>query len=421
MRILIYGSSPRLESGMGKVGREMALGLAREHEVHYYTPQLDSGPPMDFPPEADLQFTIHGCPGGPPGRGHFHRVVDDVRAELVVSNRNWQSLNWLHNPLNNRYTSTGIRTPVLMYGPPVETEHYPPNFKEQLIDPHLNDVYMVPYTGNRYDYMTGDWAVDLSDVVPDGGPGYIPHGIDHDVFYPRDDDARTWRQELGIGDRFAVLCIAENWRRKNLDLLMDAFMNFKQEVQDEANPVLMLHSSPTSTRGDDNFYGGWNLTDTALGYDMTVATELNQIDEDTDVFWTVQHVGHYLPREYVASMLSAADVYCLPTSGESFSLTSLEAMATGTPVVQTDVPTLRWLCGDAAEYIAPVQDHAINNGERHVTPSVSMMTAKLLDVYHDPDRREEMAELGRERAQDFSWGRMGSELLECVNWIAEEA
>ena len=53
----------------------------------------------------------------------FHYMQDDY--DLVFTNLNWQSVQWLHGPLNQAYMNSGKQVEVLLYCP-FETEDKPP-------------------------------------------------------------------------------------------------------------------------------------------------------------------------------------------------------------------------------------------------------------------------------------------------------
>lgn len=414
MRLLIYGANPKHDSGMGKTGREMAAAMADDHDVHYFCPQL-----CDVMETYD-GFQLHGSPGtGDPARLHLSNIINDVQPDVFMSNKNWQALQWLaqsDGPINRRYIEEGERMPVVFYGPPVESEEKPPWFARRLLDDHLNDVYLIPFTESRYDQYVGDWEIEEY-TIPKDAPGWVPHGISHDIFYPDTETRDSWREITGIGDRFIVQFVGENWRRKNIDVLMDGFKQFKASV--DGNPILSLHSPPNPSRGQDEFYSGWHLPRLADGIGLDWETNVEELNDDTDVFWTSQYPGDYIEREKVATFIDAADVYALPSSGESFSLTTLEAMACGTPVVQTDCETLRWLSGEHAEYIDVAQEHRLNSGEVQLTPDVDSLADKLELLYGDRDHWADIAVGGRERAKDFSWERTGEEMKAAVEWVYE--
>jgi len=67
----------------------------------------------------------------------------------------------------------------------------------------------------------------------------------------------------------------------------------------------------------------------------------------------------------------------------------LEAAATGVPVACSDIPTLREVMGQAAEYFDP--------------ENVENMRDVMISILHNPTRGEELANLALKRVTHFSW------------------
>ncbi|HEX3865281.1 MAG TPA: glycosyltransferase family 1 protein [Gemmatimonadaceae bacterium] len=92
-----------------------------------------------------------------------------------------------------------------------------------------------------------------------------------------------------------------------------------------------------------------------------------------------------------------ATVFCFPSLEESFGLPPLEAMASGTPVIVSNVAAVVETCGDAAVFIDPTDARAI---------------AEAIDaLMNDSARRAELRAAGLARAESFSWARSAQRLL----------
>jgi N-acetyl-alpha-D-glucosaminyl L-malate synthase BshA len=88
----------------------------------------------------------------------------------------------------------------------------------------------------------------------------------------------------------------------------------------------------------------------------------------------------------LASILSASDVFLIPSGNESFGLSALEAMACGVPVVSSDVGGLPELNVDGETgYIVKVGD-------------VETLAARILSILREPELHSQMSRAAISRA-----------------------
>lgn len=134
----------------------------------------------------------------------------------------------------------------------------------------------------------------------------IPNGVDLEQFRPHGD--RTVRGELGVRDEELLVCAVGNVRpAKAYDVFVRAAA-LVQTISDRFRFVVV---------GD-------------LGEDG--ATELRGIADTLGVGKRLTFVGF---REDVADVLNSADIYVSTSDSEGFSLTAVQALACGVPVVAT--------------------------------------------------------------------------------------
>ncbi len=105
-------------------------------------------------------------------------------------------------------------------------------------------------------------------------------------------------------------------------------------------------------------------------------------------------------EETKARALASVDLYVAPhTGGESFGIVLLEAMAAGTPVVASDLDAFeRVLDAGRCGVTFPVGDHAA-------------LAESVVDLLHDPARREALSDLGRERVRRYDWTAVSDDVL----------
>jgi glycosyltransferase involved in cell wall biosynthesis len=111
----------------------------------------------------------------------------------------------------------------------------------------------------------------------------------------------------------------------------------------------------------------------------------------------------YVPDDQLAVLYRLAAVFVFPSLYEGFGLPPLEAMASGTPVVVSNVSSLPEVVGDAAVLVDPHDVGSIVDGLRLVLT--------------DPARADEMRRKGLERAREFSWERSVAKTLEVYKRI----
>jgi len=102
-----------------------------------------------------------------------------------------------------------------------------------------------------------------------------------------------------------------------------------------------------------------------------------------------------LPRYY-----AACDVFCAPSiSGESFGIVLPEAMASGKPVVTTDIEGYRQVVahGESGLLVPPRDERAL--------------AGALCQLLHNPAERERLGANGRYAAQQYAWERVANRVL----------
>ena len=70
--------------------------------------------------------------------------------------------------------------------------------------------------------------------------------------------------------------------------------------------------------------------------------------------------------EEIVRLFSGAKAFVFPSFAEGFGLPPLEAMASGVPVVCSDIPVFREVYGDAVRYVDPYRPESIAEGVREV-------------------------------------------------------
>jgi len=106
-----------------------------------------------------------------------------------------------------------------------------------------------------------------------------------------------------------------------------------------------------------------------------------------------QHVRFlgFVPDATLAVLYRLAALFVFPSLYEGFGLPPLEAMASGTPVVTSNVSSLPEVVGDAALLIDPMDASAIAHA--------------MARVLNEPGLRAQLVQRGFDRVKQFSWER----------------
>lgn len=105
----------------------------------------------------------------------------------------------------------------------------------------------------------------------------------------------------------------------------------------------------------------------------------------------------YVPKDELAAYYRGADALLFPSFHEGFGIPIVEAMASGCPVVTSTAFSMPEIAGDAALLVDPY------NVESLILVTHRLITNRTL--------RDEMIELGLQRARRFSWNRCADETV----------
>jgi glycosyltransferase involved in cell wall biosynthesis len=225
----------------------------------------------------------------------------------------------------------------------------------------LADALVVPYQ------VTKDELVSSLGASP-GKVHVVNYGVDHECYFPRPDVARLPRTVLYVG---AVS------RAKGVEVLIRAFAQVKASAPDAR---LVVAGKPSA--------------------DQPALEQLARELGASDVSFTGFVAEKELPERY-----AAATVMVFP-SHYGFGLSTLEAMACGTPVV--GVRTL-----DAPEFFADAGLLAEPNDP-------ASLAACLTQVLTEPQVQAEQRDKSLARAGLFSWARTANGNVEVYRHVLEQ-
>ncbi|TVT94768.1 glycosyltransferase family 4 protein [Haloferax volcanii] len=189
----------------------------------------------------------------------------------------------------------------------------------------------------------------------------IYNGID-DVYF--DEDQGT---PVDLPDEF-ILFVGSADERKNLKRLLSAYEQLESDID------LVV-----------------------IGPQDSIAYGREDIDRDDII-----NLG-YVTKEELRYVYEHATVFAYPSLYEGFGLPPVEAAACGTPVVTSNVSAIPEIMGDAAEYVDPYDVDSIRNG---------------LEIIDDPERLDDLAEKGHQRAQRYTWEKATKRLIDVFKSVS---
>jgi glycosyltransferase involved in cell wall biosynthesis len=181
---------------------------------------------------------------------------------------------------------------------------------------------------------------------------------------PAPDEIERVKERYQLNDPF-VLYAGNIKPHKNLERLIEAFHMFRRPPFE--NVKLLI-----------------------IGDEITKYPTLRRAVHRLKLHKHVRFFG-FVPDQTLAALYRLAAVFVFPSLYEGFGLPPLEAMASGAPVITSNVSSLPEVVGDAAVLIDPYNPEAIADAMRRVLSDESL--------------RQQLKERGHIRARHFSWDR----------------
>jgi glycosyltransferase involved in cell wall biosynthesis len=195
---------------------------------------------------------------------------------------------------------------------------------------------------------------------------------------PREEDVIRVRERYQLHDEF-VLYAGNVKPHKNLERLIEAFDLVRKGGLEHLKLVL-------------------------IGDEISKYAALRRAVHKHQLHKYVRFLG-YLPEETLAVMYRLAGVFVFPSLYEGFGLPPLEAMASGTPVVTSNVSSLPEVAGGAAVLVDPYHPEAIADG--------------IARVLCDETLRRDLRAKGLARARQFSWETSVRRVREIYGEVAQ--
>ncbi len=182
------------------------------------------------------------------------------------------------------------------------------------------------------------------------------------------------RKKYNLPEKF-IFSLSTLEPRKNLQTLIAAFREFKEETN-------FPHELVLAGSFDQKIFANPNLK---------------------KFKWL--HFPGFIAEKDKAALFSTADLFCFPSFYEGFGIPPLEAMSCGVPVLTSDIPAIREVCGDAAKLLP--------------SRNVDAWKVALQKILTNENLREEMSKRGLAQAKKFSWEKTAKKTIEVFESVKE--
>jgi len=217
---------------------------------------------------------------------------------------------------------------------------------------------------------------------------FIHHGFDRELFF-RDQSplppAVQGKLDAAEGSVRLLFVSHYNYYR-NFETLIRATAILKKKIQPRA-VRLILTCKLNSTENPGEYRAD------------AAAALVRQLDLDCEVVEL-----RAVPYSRLHHLYRACDFYVTPAYAETFAHPLVEAMASGLPVIASDLEVHREICGEAARYFPRF--------------SAEGLAEAVIEALESTDQVAAMRQRGKLRALDFSWDRHVRELLQLAQSLA---
>jgi D-inositol-3-phosphate glycosyltransferase len=208
------------------------------------------------------------------------------------------------------------------------------------------------------------------DIIP---PGYNPG-----LFFPV--DMRTARQAIGVtGYPYVFVFVGRLEPLKAIDSILEALALIASAQRDLFQQLQLI-----IVGGDTDSH------DPELKRLHQVTKALN-IDQQVRFLGAQQH-------ERLRDLYAAATAVLMPSDYESFGMVALEAMASGAPVIASEVGGLAYLVKDEETgFLVPSRDHA-------------KLANHMVNLMENPGLQQRLSQAASQAAAQYTWSHIADQL-----------
>ncbi|MCD6149787.1 glycosyltransferase family 4 protein [bacterium] len=206
----------------------------------------------------------------------------------------------------------------------------------------------------------------------------IYSGLDERFFKEPEVDSQKVLAKYGINKKY-ILFLGTLEPSKNITRLLEAFARFKKKCLQGKNSKKFSYQLVLAGKR------GW------------LSQEYKQIAKDFGIAKDIVYTGYIIGDE-LNPLFKGAEFFVMPSLYEGFGMTVLEAFATQTPAIISNVSSLPEIAGEAAYFVNPLD--------------VKEISEALWKFSQNEDLRNQYRQKGLEQARKFDWKKTARETLE---------
>jgi len=280
------------------------------------------------------------------------------------------------------------------------TDHQVPKLKKTPVIATLHDATMLKHPEwyharcrtlkNKLRIKTMEWAdhfITISNTmvtelveywkIPAEKISVIYNGISESWFEEKSPEQKQEvLKKLNLPDKF-LLFNGTLQPKKNVPRLIQAFLSLPDDIQQEY--PLVIVGKP-----------GWEINESIAA--------IQELTTKKRGFWL-----NYISTDHLQVLFQCAALYVYPSLHEGFGLTLIEAFASKTPVITSNITAMPETAHNAAYLVDPY--------------SVSEITEAIKTVLLNQSLQDELIQKGTHRARDFSWQKCAEETVKVYQKI----
>jgi glycosyltransferase involved in cell wall biosynthesis len=215
-----------------------------------------------------------------------------------------------------------------------------------------------------------------------------PFGVPLNYFTGSQRQCEDNAEEIGR-DHLRLLHVSEYSDYKNLTVLFKAIRLLSEEGFKQF--TLLTTADP------------WQFPS-----DELVTREADQLLARHPMVYPFVKIAGGVPYAEIPKLYSTSDVFVFPSIAESFGHPLVEAMASGLPIIASDIPVCREICGEAAIYFDPFNEKSLAEAIVHLAGDITL--------------RKRLGEAGRRRAESqFNWTDHVDRLIHLIEEVGADA